>query len=268
VSEPRHSVSVRAAGALDARPLLLVPAYNPMPGLCDLVQSMMGTGRFSGVIVIDDGSVASCAPFFEQCRHISGATVISHPCNRGKGAALKTGLALAAAANAVGVVTADADGQHRAEDVGAVAAALARNPTHVVLGTRSFGRDVPLRSRLGNLMTCSLMRLLTGRRFSDTQTGLRGIAREVFPQLLAIEANGYDFELDALLRCRERWVIEELPIQTIYLDGNASSHFRPIVDSMRIYLVLIRFFLAARPARRMTSSPGDSRATHPRPRCH
>jgi hypothetical protein len=128
--------------------------------------------------------------------------------------------------------------------VGAVAAALGRKRAHVVLGTRSFGRDVPLRSRLGNLLTRKLMRVLTGQRLADTQTGLRGIAREVFPQLLSIEANRYDFELDALLACRERWVIEELPIRTIYLDGNASSHFRPIVDSIRIYWVLIRFFLA------------------------
>ncbi len=74
-----------------------------------------------------------------------------------------------------GVVTADADGQHAPEDIERVADVLAAQPEALVLGARSFGDDVPLRSRFGNILTRGIMHALLGRKLTDTQTGLRGI---------------------------------------------------------------------------------------------
>jgi putative flippase GtrA len=164
--------------------------------------------------------------------------------NLGKGAALKTGLNHAACAfpESVGVVTADADGQHIAADILLVASELAANPRQLVLGVRTFDARVPFRSRLGNTLTRYIMRTVTGQKLSDTQTGLRGIPMGFVPSLLKLRATSYDFELDMLVTSRDAArSIREVPISTIYLNGNRSSHFNPLLDSMRIYFIFIRF---------------------------
>ena len=145
---------------------------------------------------------------------------------------------------AIGVVTADADGQHLASDIISVAEALSREPDHLVLGVRTFHEDVPLRSRIGNLLTRNLVRALIGRKMSDTQTGLRGVPRSLARDLLRLPAAGYEFELDMLVLGKHLSVpVREVPIATVYLDGNASSHFNPVRDSMKVYFVLFRFAL-------------------------
>jgi putative flippase GtrA len=164
--------------------------------------------------------------------------------NLGKGAALKTGMNHAACASpeAAGVVTADADGQHAVADVLKTARALAERRTHLVLGTRGFAGDVPLRSRLGNTITRAVMRAVSGESLADTQTGLRGIPMAFVPELLRSRVSGYEFELEMLMSCRHSGrPITQVPISTIYIDGNRSSHFNPLRDSMRVYFVFLRF---------------------------
>ena len=79
-----------------------------------------------------------------------------------------------------------------------------------------------------------LMRLIVGQKLTDTQTGLRGIPAPLVPCLLKLPSSGYEFELDMLIACKHQSVgIVEQPIRTIYLEGNKSSHFRPVADSMR-----------------------------------
>jgi putative flippase GtrA len=170
--------------------------------------------------------------------------VLQHAINQGKGAALKTGInhVLCNLPECAGIVTADADGQHDPADILKVARRLLELPDEVVLGAREFGRDVPLRSRIGNALTRSVLRLVLGRRLSDTQTGLRGIPAKLLPRLLEIPSSGYDFELDMLIAAKHHgYRIAEAPIRTIYLEGNRASHFNPLRDSMRIYFVLLRF---------------------------
>jgi putative flippase GtrA/SAM-dependent methyltransferase len=91
-------------------------------------------------------------------------------------------------------------------------------------------------------VTRHAVRLLIGHHISDTQTGLRGIPASLLPELLRIRSNGYEFELDVLIACKHRGVdVREYPVRTIYEEGNLSSHFNPLLDSMRIYFVLLRF---------------------------
>ncbi len=119
---------------------------------------------------------------------------------------------------------------------------LELRPNSLVLGCRQFDGPVPFRSRLGNKITRSLVKVLIGHKLTDTQTGLRGIPTSIIPDLLRIKANEYEFELDMILQCRNRGIpIRETPIKTIYLDNNSSSHFNPLIDSMKIYFVLLRF---------------------------
>lgn len=225
--------------------VVLIPAYNPGRELERLVDELraIGLGR---IVVVDDGSDQEHAGIF--CRIEERATVLRHAVNLGKGAALKTGFnhIYTLLSDVVGVVTADADGQHAAGDVAKVASRLASDPMKVVLGSRRFTGQVPWRSLVGNLATRYLFRLLVGRTISDTQTGLRGLPRSLLPSLLSIEGRGYEYEMSMLIALRRLpYGLAEVEIDTIYQTGNAGSHFNPLLDSMRIYLTLFRFSLSS-----------------------
>jgi putative flippase GtrA len=225
-----------------------IPAYQPAPALVDLVRALVGTDGFAAVIVVDDGSDSHRQSIFRSLEQLEGVEVLRHHVNLGKGAALKTALNHVGVhhPDVTGVVTADADGQHAVEDVVKVSGALLERPGQLVLGARHFDENVPWRSRLGNVLTRQVMRFIGGWKMADTQTGLRGIPRFMWPSLLRLRSQGYEFELDMLLIAKRLGVIPfEVPIATIYHDGNRASHFNPIVDSMRIYFVLLRFFLSS-----------------------
>jgi putative flippase GtrA len=112
---------------------------------------------------------------------------------------------------------------------------------------RSFsGDDVPLRSRVGNRASALLVRAATGRALADTQTGLRGFAADLVPWLLSVRGDRFEYELRVLLEAARRGVpVEQVPIATVYLAGNSSSHFRAVRDSLRVYRPLALFLLSS-----------------------
>ncbi len=117
-----------------------------------------------------------------------------------------------------------------------------------MLGSRCFSGEVPLRNRFGNGLTRHIFAFITGTKIADTQTGLRAFPTEVLPELLALSGERYEYEMTVLAHvCRRRKPLE-VPIETVYLDGNRSSHFDPLLDSIRIYFVLVRFYFAFRRA--------------------
>jgi len=235
--------------------VLLIPAYRPSAILPDLVEAVMAEdrqGTICGTVVVDDGSGPEFRDIFELLQARERVTVLRHAVNLGKGAALKTGLnyALVSFPETAGVVTADADGQHAVTDILNLGRILGENPEQITLGVRVFDLDVPLRSRLGNVLTRFVFRTFTGMRLTDTQTGLRAWPRWYCEASLSIPINGYDFELECLLLAHKAMAhravsIRQESIKTIYLDGNSSSHFNPIRDSMRIYFVFLRYCGAA-----------------------
>lgn len=231
------------------KPVVVIPAYQPDGRLVELVNSLVQTNAFKAIVAVDDGSGQEHRPYFDQISRIPTVTVLRHITNMGQGAADKTGMNYAACTfpDSPGVVTADADGQHVVEDIRRVAEGLLENPRKMILGVRDFsGPEVPFRSRLGNVMTRHLLRLVGGQRVSDTQTGLRAVPMSMIPSIVKLRSNGFDFALDLLLLCKYKKIhIVEETIQTVYFDENRSSHFRPLLDSMRIYAVLFRFAIAS-----------------------
>jgi putative flippase GtrA len=143
-------------------------------------------------------------------------------------------------------VTADADGQHAPFDILKLVEESNKIPDHLVLGYRTFEKEVPFRSRLGNNISKIVYRCLLGLNFKDTQTGLRAIPRALAIETLKIKANKYELETEQLIiAARNKIPISQVPIKTIYEEGNASSHFNPIFDSIRIYYSLFRYFIAS-----------------------
>ena len=225
-------------------PVVLIPALSPDGRLVGLVHELRACD-LTHVIIVDDGSSASCAPIFEELAAIPGCTVLHHDVNRGKGHALKTGMRFFAQAypDSVGLVSADCDGQHKAVDIKRVADELVSHPRDLILGAREFPKHtVPLRSRFGNTLTRVLFRLLTGLAVADTQTGLRGIPASEMELFESLKGEHFEYELSMLLACKQHNIaIRQLKIATIYLDENSGSHFNPFLDSIKIYLVLLKF---------------------------
>ncbi|MCI6557392.1 glycosyltransferase family 2 protein [Schaalia hyovaginalis] len=152
--------------------IVLIPAFRPDTRLARLVLDLHRADPSIQTLVVDDGSGPDYAVYFDAAR-AAGAELVSHVANRGKGAALRTGIARAAELRpGEPVVTADADGQHLVEDILAVGRECDKSG-EIVLGVRSFDGDVPFRSKFGNDATAFAFRLATGVRLPDTQTGLR-----------------------------------------------------------------------------------------------
>ncbi|MGH0028192.1 MAG: glycosyltransferase family 2 protein, partial [Myxococcota bacterium] len=236
---------------MDPLPALVIPALRPAARLVPLVNRLLEDG-YPRIVIVDDGSGSGHRPVFERLRRLPRVEVLTHMVNLGKGAALKTGLnhLFAEDPDLWGVVTVDSDGQHLPEDVRRVAAALAENPDRLVMGVRAFEGPVPWKSRIGNGLSRWILWILSGQRLGDTQTGLRGIPRDFVPVLLPIRASRYDFEQEMIVLASRHGVrLLQVPIQTLYRDDNQGSHFDPIADSLRVYLV---FFLVLMRALRTT----------------
>ena len=223
--------------------IALIPAYRPDALLPQLARALL-EHEFSAIIIVNDGSESEYNTIFENLSNISDVTVLKHAVNIGKGAAIKTGINhICGIEDAdTGIITVDADGQHKVDDIINVARELRQNQQKLILGSRSFSGDVPFRSRFGNASTKFLLKIAHGINLTDTQTGLRGMSTELARNFLAIKANRYNFELDMLLEVKKLGVeITEISIETIYLDDNKSSHFNPVFDSAKIYFSLFRF---------------------------
>lgn len=222
--------------------VILIPAYEPDERLLTLMRNLVVELPHYDIVVVDDGSGPDHQPVFDAA-HALGAQVITHEHNRGKGAALKTGFSYVHDAYPdKDVVCVDCDGQHRPDDIERVANALVGHRSGPVLGVRGFDGDVPLRSRLGNAATKLVFRATTGISLGDTQTGLRGYPATYLPWLGRVRGDRFEYELEALLAGqRDGQTILQVPIETVYLDDNKSSHFRPVVDSARVYWPFLRF---------------------------
>ncbi len=221
---------------------LVIPSLDPDPRLPSYCAALRGRTD-APILLVDDGSRAERRNVFDEC--VAAAPDVSfvrHKTNRGKGRALKTAFAelLRTSPDLAGCVTADSDGQHAPEDVVRCMELLKENPGALVLGCRTFDRaDIPWRSRFGNGWMRTLFRVISGRRFDDTQTGLRGIPAGFMRELLDVPGERFEFESEMLLRLGHRPLVQ-FPIRTIYENRNAGSHFRPFADSAKILRILLR----------------------------
>lgn len=225
---------------------VVIPAFQPADTLPRLVSQLRETDSDIRILVVDDGSGSAYRHMFDRTRDV-GAEILTLTHNHGKGGALKAAFThVSRHSPESSVVTADADGQHTATDILQVVQRLREDAEHgrcdLVLGSRSFSGDVPARSRWGNAASRALFRAATGRRIRDTQTGLRGIPAGLLEWSMNQPGNRFEYEQNVLLHAgRDGIGLVEIPIQTVYLDSNSSSHFRPLVDSVRILLPLALF---------------------------
>lgn len=228
---------------------VIIPSLDPDSKLLEVIAGVREQG-FSDILLVDDGSAPKNQHFFSEAESQFHCHVLHHPKNLGKGRALKTAFAwiLEHRPAIRGCVTIDGDNQHHPKDIAAcVDRMLAGNCTEIVLGVRDFDApNVPPKSRFGNKCTSFVFRAFCGLHVSDTQTGLRAFPLAFLPQMLEIAGERFEYETNMLLSCKNASIpLVEQTIRTIYIDENATTHFHPIKDSLRVYGIIIRFFLSS-----------------------
>lgn len=222
--------------------IIVIPAFEPDRNLVELVKNINYNTNYK-IIVVNDGSSSEYNTIFEQVTEY--AMLRTHPCNKGKGAAMKTALSFIKRniPEESEIVFVDADGQHDLPDAINVMEAVKLSKDSLILGSRTFTGEIPWKSRYGNLLTRKVFHLISGCKVMDTQTGLRGMHSNLIDQMLSIRGDRYEYEMNMLMYCARNAIpIKEIPIQTIYLDEqNTSSHFHPVRDSIRIYGNILLF---------------------------
>lgn len=220
---------------------IIIPTYEPDERFIRLLQTL-DEAQIGPVIVVNDGSSKEYDWLFESAERNYNVTVIKHDTNRGKGRALKTAFSfcLENYQGIMGCVTADSDGQHAASAIMKIRKGLLEFPSTLVLGVRNFDEaNVPAKSQFGNNLTRKVFRTLYKKDITDTQTGLRAIPNAFMKTLLSVSGEHFEFETRMLISAVENEIpISEKTIETIYdSKDNHSTHFRPLVDSIRIYKV-------------------------------
>ena len=224
---------------------VVLPSLDPDEKLGIVVSGLLEYG-FTDILLVNDGSKEENLHYFEEAAAHPEVTLLHHPENRGKGAALKTAFryVLENRPEGLGVVTVDGDNQHHPGDTAACTVHMLEKET-LVLGVRDFSQpDVPFRSRTGNRITSFVFKFFVGLSIDDTQTGLRAIPRKDLEALTAIAGDRFEYETNMLLEMKAQDIaFEQVKIRTVYIEENKSSHFRAVRDSWRIYkLILAHFF--------------------------
>lgn len=208
---------------------VVIPAYDAA-GTVGL--AVTGALRhLPDLLVVDDGSTDGT----HAAAAAAGAIVVRHPSNRGKGAALRTGFDWMLSRGAEAVITMDADSQHDPDDLPGFVEAFRARHADLIIGSRQAGffAMTPGR-RFGNRFSCNALEFFSGLRIPDSQSGYR-LHSAAFLKLLHFESQAYDAEIEVLLEAaRRKRRIETMPVSGKAIDGTATSHFRPWLDTWRI----------------------------------
>ena len=210
---------------------VVIPAFQAAATIGDVVTRTRSavTGGAAEIIIVDDGSRDGTG---EEGRG-TGATLVIHPRNRGKGFALRTGIAKACALGAAVIVTIDADGQHPPEEIPRLLQPIAEGRADLVLGARQRNHAMPLSRRFTNWLSASLASRIGGQQVRDAQTGFRAFTREVAERVQPV-GDRYEFEANFLLDAlRAGYRVDSVDVPTIY-GVLARSHFRAWSDSWRM----------------------------------
>ena len=195
--------------------VVLIPAYKPNTEIMKKFIDELIV-KFKNIVIVNDGSGDEFDSFFE-CFEKLNIKVLKHDVNMGKGKAIKTGFTYITENNSL------------------------------VVGCRDFSEpQTPPRSKFGNNLTKMMFLLFVGIKISDTQSGLRGFSPDLMKKFLKVSGDRYEYETNMLIECKNDGIeIKEVPIQTVYINNNETSHFNPLKDSIIIYKLFIKYVMAA-----------------------
>ncbi len=222
------------------KPAILIPAYNEGKYIKDVI---LECRRYNhDIIIVDDGSTDDTAEILRSLKDLSDPEVIflKHEVNKGKGEALKTGFQYAVQNEYPGVVTIDADGQHKVNEIADFLDARKTNNADVIVGSRLKNtKGMPFIRLATNLFTSWLISIVAGKKISDVQSGFRYIGHDVLKNI-KLETKKFDTESEILLKaCWMDYKIINIPISTIY-HKDFVSHVNPFKDTIKFFKLVLR----------------------------
>lgn len=231
--------------------VIVIPTYQPDDKFIHFLSDLKENG-YERIIVVNDGSGEVYDHYFDTAKEDYYCHVVEHPKNMGYGKALKTGnetfLKLYQEDHdVVGLIHCDCDGQHGIKDINHFAELLNEQTDTLFVGSRSFQQDhVPLKNRLGNTITGFIFKHFLHIPISDTQCGLRGIPTSLVKEATNINGDGFEYTSELLIHFHHCHIpILPVSIETIYINNNETTHFNPLLDSIRVYSVILKFLFSS-----------------------
>ena len=213
----------------------VIPAYNEQKNIGSIIKK---TKRYvDNIIVVDDGSNDKTKEVAEK----SGAIVLRHVVNLGKGATLKTGCDFAVKKGAKFIIALDADAQHNPDDIPRFVEKSKKYD--IVFSYRKTSRKMPIILRFGNWFISNIVRFLYGVGLNDTQSGFRAFSREAYSKI-RWNASDYSMESEMISRAgKQKLKYVQIPIETIYSDKYKGT---TVIDGIKIVINMIwwKFFNA------------------------
>ncbi|MFH1353946.1 MAG: glycosyltransferase family 2 protein [bacterium] len=210
--------------------VIVIPAFNEAKVIGQVIKDIRSKG-FAGIIVVDDGSTDKTTPVATQ----AGAIVVTHRFNRGKGAAIKTGLEAAKLLSAGIIVTIDGDGQHAASDIPALVQPIIDGRCQVVLGNRLHScSSMPKQKIIQNIVGNAVTFLLHRQWVTDSQSGFRAYSR-LAAELINTQADFYDYDSEVIREIRRHRIsFQEVPVAVHYTPYSQSkSHKQTLANGVK-----------------------------------
>jgi glycosyltransferase involved in cell wall biosynthesis len=219
---------------------ILIPAYNAELTIGSVLEKIQPIEI--DTIVVDDGSSDRTKKVTSEYE----VHLLEHPCNLGKGAALRTGFQYILQRDYQVVVTLDADGQHDPSEIPFLLRVFQSVKPDILIASRAgeFEKMTFLR-RFWNRLGAKAVARLCHSDITDSQSGFRLIRAEVLKGVV-LSTSRFETELELLIKaCKRGFSVLCVPIKTPRIDGSASSHFRPVIDTWqecKLFLrILFRF---------------------------
>jgi glycosyltransferase involved in cell wall biosynthesis len=214
---------------------VVIPALNAERTIEAVVRACKS--EINDVVVVDDGSVDQTG----NAAAAQGAFVLRHRQRRGKGGAMKTGFSWALGYGFDGVIGVDADGQHLPSEIPKLLRCRAETGADMVIGGRShlFSQMLPRRRRANRFSTWAIAKL-SGTAITDSQCGFRLYSANLLRRF-PLRAEGFDMDSEVIVRAgRAGLKLAMIPIEMGFVDGIATSYYRPVKDTLRIAATVLR----------------------------
>ena len=214
---------------------VIIPAFNPGDALKQTIAGVRKAISGGDIIVVDDGSTDNTAEIAREEKVI----LLSHPQNRGKGEALKTGFKKALELQKEAVITIDADGQHDPRFIPQFLRVGGRGDYDIIIGSRmGYTENMPFPRFLSNKITSFLVSWLAGQRIEDSQSGYRFIKTDVLRNI-SLSTSRYETESELLIKAGAMgYRIGAIKIDTIY--GEQRSFVHPLLDTIRFVILILK----------------------------
>jgi len=218
-----------------------IPAFNEEKNIAGLLIKLKKISQ--NIIVCDDGSIDLTGKIAENL----GAIVIKHEKNLGYGSAIKSIFLKAHEVNADILVTFDADGQHRIEDINTILQPIKEKSADIVIGSRFLNnsQEMPKYRKIGIQTITKLTNITGGTKITDSQSGFRAYSKKILENIKPTES-GMGISTEILIKTQKAgYKITEVPITILY-EGNTSTH-NPISHGTSVIFSTLKYVAIERP---------------------